>query len=320
MRELLAHRDFRNLFLAQCASLLGDSIFLVALAFAVLDATGSAAQLGTVLACGSALLVASFLISGVWADRLPRLRVMISADVVRLVSQLALAALLFTDRANLAWLIALYGLSSIASAFFTPARTGLIPQLLEPRLLMAGNGLLASAQHGLAIAGFAGGGLLVAAAGSSGAIAIDALTFAVSALLLLRIATPPTTVTAPREPFLRELAIGWREVASRRWLWLIVLGASVFLLTFEAPLQVVGPVVMRRSYDGAATWGLLGAALATGALIGAMLAPRAWLPRPMLVSICLFFATVVQPLPRRARRASPRAAPAAARPGSPARG
>jgi MFS family permease len=103
-------------------------------------------------------------------------------------------------------------------------------------------------------------------------------------------------VTAPRERFLHELAVGWREVATRRWLWLIVLGASIFLLTFEAPMQVVGPVVMRATYNGAATWGLLGAAIAVGALIGAMVAPRAWLPRPMLVSICLFFATVVQPL------------------------
>ncbi|MCW2974071.1 MAG: hypothetical protein JWN72_2344, partial [Thermoleophilia bacterium] len=155
MRELLGIRGFRRFFLAQCASMLGDSIFLVALSFAVLDATGSAAQLGIVLAVGGVLLCASFLVSGVWADRLPRLPIMVTSDVVRLVSQLTLALLLATDTANLAWLIALYSISCVATAFFNPARTGLIPQLLEPDLLLRGNGLLSGAQRSLSIAGFA---------------------------------------------------------------------------------------------------------------------------------------------------------------------
>ncbi|MCW2949724.1 MAG: hypothetical protein JWN41_737 [Thermoleophilia bacterium] len=296
MRLVLAQPGFRRLFFAHCASLLGDSIMLVALSFAVLEATGSAAQLGLVLAAGSALLVASFLVSGVWADRLPRVRVMIGADVVRVVSQLTLAVLLATERAHLAALIALYGVSCIASAFFTPARSALIPQLLEPQLLMQGNGVLVTAQHSLSMLGFAGGGLLVAVAGSSGAIALDAVSFGISALLLAGIRPVATTEPRDRAPFLRELAEGWREVTARRWLWKIIALASLFLLLCEAPFQVIGPVVMRAHYAGALTWGLLGASLAAGSIMGSLLAPSKRLRRPMLVCLCLFFATAVVPV------------------------
>ena len=80
MREPLRHTGFRLLFLAQCASFLGDAIFIVAIAFAALEVTGSAAALGIVLATGSAMLVLTLLFSGVWADRLPRLRIMIASD------------------------------------------------------------------------------------------------------------------------------------------------------------------------------------------------------------------------------------------------
>ncbi|MCW2974075.1 MAG: transporter, partial [Thermoleophilia bacterium] len=146
------------------------------------------------------------------------------------------------------------------------------------------------------IAGFAGGGLLVAAAGPAGAIAIDATTFAVSALLLLGIGPLTSVVVAEREPFLHELADGWREVTSRRWLWLIVLLASLWLLLCEGPLQVIGPVVMRGSYDGAATWGLLGAALAAGGVAGSLLAPSSRIPHAMVVCLVLFFTTAVVPV------------------------
>ncbi|MBC7460114.1 MAG: MFS transporter [Thermoleophilia bacterium] len=296
MRDLLGIRGFRRFFLAQCASMLGDSIFLVALAFAVLEATGSAAKLGIVLAAGGVLLCVSFLVSGVWADRLPRLPIMITSDLVRLVSQLTLALLLATDQTNLAWLIALYGISAVATAFFMPARTGLIPQLLKPELLMRGNGLLSGAQRTLSIAGFAGGGLLVAVAGPAGAIAIDATSFAASALLLIGIGPLTSVVVTKREPFLRELADGWHEVTARRWLWLIVLLASLWLLLCEGPLQVIGPVVMRGSYDGAATWGLLGAALALGGVAGSLLAPSSRVPHAMVVCLVLFFATAIVPV------------------------
>ncbi|MCW2961189.1 MAG: yfiS-like MFS-type transporter [Thermoleophilia bacterium] len=278
--------------------MLGDAVFLASISFAVLDVTGSPAALGIVLGVGTAAMVVALLFSGVWADRLPRLQVMVASDLLRLVSQAILATLLLTDNANLTSLVVLNATQSIGMAFFTPARTALVSQLLHPGLLVAGNSLIVSAANLLGIIGLAGGGLLVAAVTPGGAIAIDAVTFLVSALLLLSIGSLPLPESdEERQPFLRELAIGWREVISRRWLWIIVLNAALFLMLFEGPLQVVGPITMQEVYEGPISWGLVGAALSLGMVIGAMwLAGWKRLRRPFFLSLVLFFTTVGIPL------------------------
>jgi len=297
MRETLRHRPFRLLFLAQCASFLGDAIFIIAIAFAVIEISGSAAVLGGVLASGSALLVASFLVSGVWADRLPRVRVMVVSDVIRLGTQGTLAVLLLTDRATIPLLVVLYGIYSIAMAFFTPARTGLTPQLLQPHQLVSGNALMATAENVMWMLGWAFGGMLVAFLGVGWAIAIDAATFAVSATLLSAIGPVPAASTdEERAPFLRELADGWRALTSRRWLWATIVYFTLFLLVYEAPMQVLGPLVMEDSYDGARSWGFALAALGAGAAIGALLTTWSRVRRPILVSLAAFFLTAITPI------------------------
>jgi len=297
MRAPLANRSFRRLFLARCASILGDSIFLVAIAFAVLEISDAAAAIGSVLAVGSIMLILSFLVSGVWGDRLPRVGLMLTSDLVRLVAQATLAALLITDHATIPLMMLLYGLHSVATAFFEPARTAVTPQILEPHLLLAGNGLMGTAHHTVSIAGWAIGGLLVAWLGAGGAIAVDSVTFAASALLIWSIGSIPNPgADTPREPFRAELAIGWRELRAHRWLWFTVLNATMFLLVYEAPMQVLGPLTTQAKYDGALTWGLLGAALAGGAVIGSFIVASQRLRRPMLCSLWLFFATALIPI------------------------
>lgn len=296
MRETLRHRGFRLLFLAQCASFLGDAIFVVALAFAVLDVTGSGGALGTVLASGAAALVATFLVSGVWADRLPRVRIMVVADVVRLVTQGVLATLLLTERAELWHLVALNIVFNVATAFFQPARTGLVPQLLDLDRLIPANGLMGTAENLMFAIGPAIGGVLVATVGPGWAIAADALTFLVSGILLLAIGRVPSPVRELGSSFLVELADGWREVRSRRWIWWTLLSATAFLLVFEGPLLVVGPVEMDAAYDGARSWGWLLAAGGFGATIGAAIASTGRLLRPILWSVLLFFACPLVPL------------------------
>lgn len=295
---------FRNLFLAQCASFLGDSIFIIALAFATLEVTGSAGKLSIVLGTGTAALIGTFLFSGVWADRLPRLPIMIVSDLVRLVGQGVLATLLITDAATFEWLIALNCIYNVATAFFQPARTGITPQLLETRMLVPGNGLMATAENVMWMIGWACGGLLVAWVGVGWAIAIDAGTFLVSALLLLAIGRVPRVAAAaaeteaeqPAPSFLAELRDGWREVTSRRWMWFMILASTLFLTVYEAPLQIVGPLVMKAEYAGASTWGLTLAAVAAGATLGAVVAAANRLQRPMLTSLWLFFGCAVVPL------------------------
>src|SRR6476469_4309704 len=93
---VLAQRELRLLLVAQATSAIGSSLVPVALAFAVLDLTGSAVDLGLVLGAGMATRLALLLVAGVWADRLPRQRVMLGADLLRCGTQSAIAVLLLT--------------------------------------------------------------------------------------------------------------------------------------------------------------------------------------------------------------------------------
>ena len=100
LRELTAslrHRDFRLLWSSQTLSVIGDQIITVAMALFIIDLTGSATDLGIVLAAHSLPLVAFVLVGGIWADRLPRHRVVVVTDLIRFALQAVLAILIFTD-------------------------------------------------------------------------------------------------------------------------------------------------------------------------------------------------------------------------------
>src|ERR1700727_2420812 len=126
-----AQRAFRLLFAAQSISSLGDRLVPVALAFAVLNLTGSATDLGLVLAAQTIPLVLFVLVGGVWADRLPRRLVMASSDLVRAGSQGLCAVLLLTGRAHLWELVVLQAIYGTARAFFDPAALSVVPQTVD---------------------------------------------------------------------------------------------------------------------------------------------------------------------------------------------
>jgi MFS family permease len=125
--QVLRHSNFRNLFLGQAASTIGDRIVFVALALYVTD-IGSPSDVGLVLAANALPLVALVLVGGVWADRLSRTRVMISTDLVRFALHALLAALIFTGTVEIWHIVVIEALFGTAEAFFKPALTGLVPQ------------------------------------------------------------------------------------------------------------------------------------------------------------------------------------------------
>jgi predicted MFS family arabinose efflux permease len=267
----LQEREFRLLFLGQSVSLLGDGVVAVALAFAVLDLTGSASDLGFVFAARTVPLVTLLLAGGVFADRLSRRSVMVAADVARCSSQGLTAALLISGQARIWELAALQVVHGAATAFFNPASTGLIPMTVSPARLQQANGLRALSMSCASIAGPALGGLLVATVGAGWAMAADASSFAISAAFLVRM---------PAESFVRELRDGWDEFRSRTWVWVFVtwaglgnLGTSVF--------SVLGAAIARQSLGGAGAWALIIAALGAGAVIGSVIAVHVRLRRPM---------------------------------------
>jgi len=280
--DVLRTREFRLLFGGQAVSVLGDRMAVVALAFAVLEIGGSTSDVGLVLAAGAFPLVVTVLAGGVVADRTSRRAVMFVADLVRIVSQGTMAALLIAGGAEV-WMLALVaGVTGAATGFFSPASTGLLPEVVLAEQLQPANGLRASAVSTGEILGPVVGGVLVAAAGAGWAIAVDAATFAVSAacLAMLRV---PTRVAAQPSSFVADLREGWIAFRSRRWVWTFVVYFAIVNVLWGA-WGVLGPIVSERDLGGAAAWGAILAAMGVGALAGSLLATRVKPSRPLLLA------------------------------------
>lgn len=297
---VLSVRSFRNVFLAQSVSVLGDGITPIALTFAVLDLTGSGTDLGLVLAAQSLPLAALALVGGVWADRLPRATLMVASDLIRATVQAAAAALLFTGTAQVWHLAGLAALHGSAEAFFRPAAGGLLPQILPPARLQQANALMGMSDNFGWMVGPAIAGTLVALIGAGGAIAFDSITFLVSAAFLARLRVPAVSRDRDAKGFLTELRAGWSEVRSRTWLWVMLLRACLVLCIVIAPFQVLGPLGLaeqgRSSAETATAWGILQAVFSAGMIAGAAFAMRYRPTRPMVLVTLMGTTAVAAPL------------------------
>ena len=280
--HVLREREYRLFFLGQAVSLLGDGMVNVALAFAVLDLTGSASALGLVLAARMLPLVGFLLAGGVMADRLPRRTVMVAADLVRVASQGAIAALLIAGVAQVWQLAALSAVTGSATAFFNPASTGLMPAVVSSGRLQQANALRGLAMAVGQIAGPAVAGVLVAGAGAGWALAVDAGTFAVSVAFLVRLHVPAMERLVVRSP-LADLREGWDTFRSLTWLWTFVAAATIGNFV-SAASGVLGPLVAKESLGGATAWALIVSALGVGSLAGGVLALHVRPRRPMLMA------------------------------------
>jgi MFS family permease len=280
---VLRRRDFRLLFGAYAVSVLGDRMVNIALAFAVLHLGGTASDVGIVLAARTLPLVASLLIGGVVADRTSRRTVMVAADLSRLATQGALAALLIAGEPAIALVAVLSGLSGLATGFFEPASTGLMPVVVAPDRLQQANGLRATAMAGGEIAGPVLAGALVAAAGAGYALAVDAVTFGISALLLAGLRLP-ARVRREASTFVADLRDGWGAFRSRTWVWSIVASASIGNVLWGA-WSSLGPVVAEADLGGAAVWGAVLGAMGVGALAGAVAGIRVRPHRPLVLAV-----------------------------------
>jgi len=277
---VLRTREFRLLFGGQAVSVLGDRMGIVALAFAVLEVGGSTSDVGLVLAAGAFPLVSTVLAGGVVADRVSRRAVMVVADLVRVASQGAMAALLLAGVAEVWMLALLAGATGAATGFFGPASTGLLPEVVLAEQLQPANALRSSAAATGEILGPILGGVLVAAAGAGWGIAIDAATFALSAACLAMLRVPPR-LPAERSSFLADLREGWVAFRPRRWVWTFVAYFAVGNLLWGA-WGALGPIVADRDLGGAAAWGAILAAMGVGALAGSLLAAGARPSRPLV--------------------------------------
>ncbi|HSB39383.1 MAG TPA: MFS transporter [Gaiellaceae bacterium] len=287
----LAEREFRLLFLGRTVSFVGGSFGIIALAFAVLDLTGSKADLGYVLAARAVPTVAFLLVGGIWADRLPRHLVMVGSNLLSGASQATVAALLFSGHARVWQLAALAAVNGTSLAFFFPASSGIVPQTVPERLLQPANALLRLGLNGSAILGGAAAGLVVYATSPATGIAIDAASFFAAAALLAAMRLP-RSLHMQSSNFVADLKLGWREFSGRAWLWAIVLQFGFVNAVLQGTEGVLGPAVSKQHFHGAAGWGLIGAAQSVGLVAGGILMLRLRPRRLLLVATLGFLLSV----------------------------
>jgi MFS family permease len=280
----LEEPQFRNFFAARAFSLLGDAIVPVALAFAVLEVDHSASALAVVLAAYTVPRVLLLLPAGVWADRLPRNRVMVASDLLRFGSQATAAVLLIGGHAEVWHLVVLQAIGGVGVSFFLPASTGLVPQIVSPRRLQEANGLLSLAASSFGVLGPVLSGVFVATIGPGWALAIDAVTFLISAAFLIKLELPPRAERAATR-FSAELRDGWREFTSRTWLWVDGIYSAVGNMVVLAPVWALGPLVADESLNGASSWAAIATGFGLGAVAGGVAVLRLKPERPIFAGV-----------------------------------
>jgi MFS family permease len=290
----LSEPQFRHYFFARAFSMLGDAIVPVALAFAVLEIERSASALGLVLAAYMVPRVILIMFAGVWADRLPRNQLMVATDLLRFASQGTAAFLLITGAAEIWHLIVLQLIQGVGSSFFGPASTGLVPQVVSPGRLQEANGLLSLARSSFDVLGPVAAGLFVATIGAGWALAVDAMTYLVSAAFLVRLRLPERLPRAA-ESFLSELRGGWREFFSRTWLWVDGIYSALANMLVLAPLWALGPLVAEESLDGATSWAVIVASFGVGSVVAGAAVIRFKFERPIFTGVAVLSLLALPP-------------------------
>jgi MFS family permease len=279
----LAHRDFRLLFLGRGISFFGNAMATVALAFAVLEVTGSKSDLGLVIAVRSLPQVAFILVGGVWADRLPRHVVMVASNTLSGATQTILAVLLITHHAHLPALFALAAANGASTAFFFPASAGIVPQTVDASMIQQANVLLRLALNITYIGGAAAAGFVVQGFGPGWAIAVDGASFYLAALFILRMRLP-AGLRLEGSTMIADLRAGWQEFRSRTWLWAIVAQFSIVNAAETGSLNVLGPVISKEHLGGAKAWGAILTCQTAGLLLGGLVMLRARPQRLLLAA------------------------------------
>jgi MFS family permease len=284
----LRHRDFRVLWTGMTVSLVGDGVFLIAIAWESYVLWNAPAALSIVSIGMTVPTIVFLLLGGVVSDRYDRRRVMACADALRAVAVGVLAALVLTGALQFWELVALVAVYGAGTAFFTPAFEAIVPDLLPAEELPAANALDQFVRPiALRLAGPVVGGCLLAL--STGvAFAVDAVSFAATLVAVLAI-RPRPRAEIDHPSTAAALKEGLRFVRSRTWLWGTLLSAAIAYLVFLGPTEVLLPFVVKNElHASAGTLGLVLAAGGVGAIGAAAFMGRQGHPRR---DVTLMYAT-----------------------------
>ena len=284
MASVLRVRDFRLLWIGELISLLGDQFYLIALPWLVLQLTGDAFATGTVLAVAGIPRAIFMLVGGALTDRFSPRTLMLASNWLRLALTAVLTLLVLANLIQL-WMLYVFALLfGLMDAFYFPAQSAIVPQLVRKEQLQAANSI---AQGTAQISIFAGpvlAGLLIAAFGGASntldttgiglAFGVDAITFLVSVitLSLMRVRREKMEGNGDDKGVMAAIREGLRFVWSDTTLRVTFIVIAALNLINGAIIVGIPVLADKRLPEGAAAYGGIMGAFGIGALIGMILA------------------------------------------------
>jgi MFS family permease len=282
MLEPLRIRDFALLWAGMSVSLVGDAIFLVALAWQVYELSNDPSALGWILAAYVTPMVVFLVVGGVLTDRVERRKMMIAADAIRAVAIGVAGALAVAGTLELWQLAVCAAAVGVGDALFAPAFGSIVPEIVPRESLAQANALDQFVRPIATVLGPAIAGLLIAVSGAGAALLVDAATFGAStgAALLL---TPRPFERQPGRSAWRDVREGFAFVRARTWLW-ATLAIAGLLNIAPAARNVLLPFVVKNDlHASAAALGAVYSATGVGALVSALVFGQRGLPRRFVV-------------------------------------
>jgi MFS family permease len=290
----LKHRSFALLWTGQTISRLGDSLYRIALSWWVLEKTGSAVAMGTVLVFSQIPLLLFLLIGGVVVDRLPRIRIMFVSDILSGLIIMFVAIFSWLDLLQIWHIYVASMLFGFVEAFFFPAYQAVIPQITPSALLNSANSLNGLSQRVTGIVGPAAGAAMVAAGGTSLTFGLDALSFFMSAVLILPLLRLNLEQPQPQETVIEtvqeqklalnaaersvketlrqgfiDLREGFRLVIRIPWIWITILLFGFINIMEAGPRAVALPFLIKEDLGAdVELLGWLGSAASLGFVFG----------------------------------------------------
>ena len=280
----LADRNFRLLWLGESVSVFGNFFQMIALAWVVLEATGSGLALGTVMMAAAIPRALFMLFGGVVSDRLSPRLVMLVSNTAQGVLVALLALLVFAGTVELWHLYILMVIFGIVGAFFLPAMMTMIPRLVGKDRLEAANSLVMATSQLSSFIGPAAAGFVVAAVGSAAAMGVDAATFAFASATLLFMrgvslrrrsiqANEELTGPAGQSSALSDMKEGLRYAWNNPEIRALLPVIAVINFCFAGPIGIgLAWLAHQRFVEGAAGLGIMLSVFGGTAVFGALLA------------------------------------------------
>lgn len=268
----LRERNFRMLWAGSAISALGDQFYLVALPWVVLQLTGSAVAVGTILMAVAIPRAVLMLFGGALTDRISARKILMSAASARTLFVTVIGFLLWRHSLQLWELYVLGFFFGVADAFSWPASSTLLPSLVKREQLVAANSVFQTTGQLTTIAAPAPAGLVIKALGTAWAFFIDAISFLFIIAALWRLPDPPKTGSAAKPPVWRSILDGIAYVRRDVPLRSLMLVAAMLNFCISGPMGVGLPYLVKIKFGSAAAYGLVISAMAAGGLMGALLA------------------------------------------------